>query len=95
MQSLLKNNYWTRMDLYSAIDDVTVEQLAEFARCLRSRLYVRALMQGNLSKEQARDIMENMKNILNYKPLLPNTWPEVRKIRNNFILKSILSVDFL
>ncbi|KAF4521421.1 hypothetical protein B566_EDAN010578 [Ephemera danica] len=72
------SNTWTVLDNKAAIVDITLEQLKEFARSLRSRLYIKALMQGNLSRDLAISIMKEVQTQLNYKPLLPNTWPQLR-----------------
>lgn len=83
-QSLLKSGHWTALDRYAAIDDINMHHLAEFSRQLRSRLYVRALMQGNLSQDQAVEVMNTFRSTLDHLPLLPNTWPQVRKMCSAF-----------
>jgi secreted Zn-dependent insulinase-like peptidase len=77
LHALVKNKPWSFVECLSALTEVTVDDFLYVCRKFKSRMYVRTLMQGNLSKEQAIDILEMMKNEIKYEPLLPMSWPQV------------------
>ncbi|KAF4524365.1 hypothetical protein B566_EDAN007541 [Ephemera danica] len=78
LRTMLMNNTWTTLDCIQVLDEISFEDFIKFCQELRARMYVRALMQGNLRKEQAIDIMDMIIHEINYKPILPNTLPQLR-----------------
>lgn len=76
---VLKNVHWSSIEKYDAIDDISFEQLKMFSKQLKHRLFCRMLIQGNMLKSQAVDVMNIVTETLKYKPLIDNTWPTVIK----------------
>ncbi|RZF43235.1 hypothetical protein LSTR_LSTR016530 [Laodelphax striatellus] len=75
---LLMNPYWTSSEKHSALSSITLEDLKEFVSDFFKELYVYSLVQGNISKDKAIEIVENTKNILGYTPALQGSLPEIR-----------------
>jgi secreted Zn-dependent insulinase-like peptidase len=76
---VLKNVHWSSIEKYDAIDDISFEQLKMYSKQLKKRLYCRMLVQGNMLKSQAVNVMNIVTETLKYKPLIANTWPQVIK----------------
>jgi len=72
---LLAERAWTKMDLLNAAEDLTVEALQSFIPFLFSQLHLEFLIHGNVTKDQAIDMVETVENSFvahfGTKPLLP------------------------
>ncbi|EDV22870.1 uncharacterized protein TRIADDRAFT_28404 [Trichoplax adhaerens] len=53
---LLEDTFWTNDDLSDALDDISCEQVQAFIPLFLSRLYIEALLMGNLTQEEAIEI---------------------------------------
>lgn len=76
--SILRHTYWNTVDKYKALADVTYESFRSFSLNCYQYLYIQSLIQGNISKENAIKICNDLREILQCKALLPNTAPEIR-----------------
>ncbi|XP_022187106.2 nardilysin [Nilaparvata lugens] len=75
---LLVENSWTSSEKHSALSSITLEDLTEFVSDYFKELYMHSLVQGNISKEKAIEIIENSRKILGYTPALQSSLPEIR-----------------
>lgn len=53
------------MSRYKVLDTVTLEDMLEFAKKFPEELYIQSLIQGNLSENEAADIMDSTLKVLN------------------------------
>jgi len=67
--SIIQQRYWTTVEKYEAIKQVTPEMLRAFVTRYFERLYVQFLAQGNISKEEAMRISHKVVEIIGSKPL--------------------------
>jgi secreted Zn-dependent insulinase-like peptidase len=88
--SLIIDNFHSLVDKYNATSSITFDSVKKFAEQFVSNLYIKALIQGNVTKEHAIDVVNNFVSTLNCKPIDPNSYPKVSLLRCGF--KSV--VDF-
>jgi secreted Zn-dependent insulinase-like peptidase len=75
--SLLLHVHWNAVDKHAATSKITVSTIKAFARHLVEHLYIKSLVQGNISEQQAIDACKKIVDVLKCAPLLPNTYPQV------------------
>jgi len=82
---LTSETLWTKQELLSALEDVTAEKLQSFINELLSKLYIEGLIYGNVTKEQSKEMMKNVEDILlknsQTKPLLPSQHKRLREVQ--------------
>uniref|UniRef100_A0A1B6BXU5 Nardilysin n=1 Tax=Clastoptera arizonana TaxID=38151 RepID=A0A1B6BXU5_9HEMI len=76
--SLLLQFYWTSVDKHNAISSISFQAFQQFCTSYLENLNLQCLIQGNISKEEAIKICLESKDNLQCKPLLLNTFPEIR-----------------
>jgi secreted Zn-dependent insulinase-like peptidase len=62
--SIIQNHFRTNFDVYQGIDNVKYEDLKEFSIKFLKELQIQLLIQGNLKKEHALEITENILKVL-------------------------------
>lgn len=70
--------HWSAIDKHAAISGIEYEKFKNFAKSFADHIYIQCLVQGNMTKD---DVIVNTKKcveILNCRPLLPNTMPQLR-----------------
>jgi nardilysin len=76
--SLIIDNFHSLVDKYNATSSITFDSVKKFAEQFVSNLYIKALIQGNVTKEHAIDVVNNFVSTLNCKPIDPNSYPKFR-----------------
>ncbi|XP_017877300.1 nardilysin-like [Ceratina calcarata] len=76
--SILMLTHWTSVDKHSAIQSIDFHEFLNFAKHLPDHLYVKSLIQGNMTEEDAIKNAREFVSTLGCGPLLPNTMPEIR-----------------
>ncbi|XP_071442701.1 nardilysin-like [Hetaerina americana] len=77
--TLILQTHWSKVDKHSAVSQVTPELLVEFVEnLLLKRLYVKGLVQGNVSKEKAVEIGTSVLSQLGYHPVIPQSVQQIR-----------------
>ncbi|KAL5486683.1 hypothetical protein EMCRGX_G019194 [Ephydatia muelleri] len=66
---ILQHKYWSAADALSIVDSVTLKELTEFVDTLRQQMYVEALVQGNMTSEEAKQLMKYLCSRLQFSPL--------------------------
>lgn len=74
---ILVNNYWSPFDRYDAAMDVTYEQMESFTVDIMKQFYLKVLIQGNVDKETAVNVVNTMVKTLKFEPLPPTCYPKV------------------
>ncbi|XP_041369113.1 insulin-degrading enzyme-like [Gigantopelta aegis] len=64
---LMSEVFWTKDELLEALDEVTLDKLQSYIPQLLSKLYIEALIYGNITKQQAIDTLGAVENILKEK----------------------------
>lgn len=84
---LLAERAWSKTDLLNSTDDLTVESLQSFIPFLFSQLHLEFLFHGNLTKQQAMDMVDTVESGLKThfatKPLLPCQLIRDREVQMN------------
>ncbi|XP_035767090.1 insulin-degrading enzyme isoform X2 [Neolamprologus brichardi] len=82
---LMTEVVWTKDELREALDDVTLPRLNIFIPQLLSRLHIKVLLHGNITKESALGMMQMVEDTLNEhahtKPLLPSQLIRYRQVQ--------------
>ncbi|XP_046397980.1 nardilysin [Ischnura elegans] len=77
--SLLRQTYWNNVEKHSALCQVTSKVLVEFVEnLLLKRIYLKALVQGNVSEEKAIQMGSSVQSLLKYYNVIPRTVSQVR-----------------
>ncbi|XP_048747252.2 insulin-degrading enzyme-like [Ostrea edulis] len=83
--NLMSEVQWTKTELLEAAADITAEKLQAFIPELLSKLFIEALVYGNVTKQQAKEITDMMENILSEKcgtrELLPSQYKRYREVQ--------------
>lgn len=83
--NLMAEIQWTKAELLQSAADVTVEKLQEFIPNLLSKLFIEALIYGNVTKQQAKEVMDMTEGILKEKcgtrELLPSQYKRYREVQ--------------
>lgn len=83
--NLMAEIQWTKAELLQSAADVTAEKLQEFIPNLLSKLYIEALIYGNVTKQQAREMIDMTEGILTEKcgtkELLPSQYKRYREVQ--------------
>ncbi|KAH8409061.1 hypothetical protein KR009_006071, partial [Drosophila setifemur] len=62
---VLEHIRWLMIDKYKCLNDITLEDLRDFARQFPRELYIQALIQGNYTEESAHNVLNAVKTRLN------------------------------
>ncbi|XP_054271707.1 nardilysin [Macrosteles quadrilineatus] len=76
--SILLETYWTALNKEVAISDLTFEKFKDLMAEYFQQMYVQCLVQGNISKEEAIEYAELVKNELSFNPLPSDIKPKIR-----------------
>ncbi|XP_017048682.1 nardilysin [Drosophila ficusphila] len=63
--SVLENQRFTMISKYEAIDAITVEDIKSFKDNFHKKMYVKCLIQGNFTEEQATELMQKVLDTYN------------------------------
>ncbi|KAK0053563.1 insulin-degrading enzyme-like isoform X1 [Biomphalaria pfeifferi] len=81
---LTSETHWSKDELLQTLDDVTPENQQNFINKVLERLYIEALVYGNVTKSQSLQMIENLENILvehcKTKPLLASQHRKLREV---------------
>lgn len=81
---LTAEHQWSKDELLSCVDGITLEDMASFIPRMLRRLYTDSLMYGNLTKEQALDYMAHVQQVFQdkgfHQPLFPAMWFNQREL---------------
>ncbi|EDX00054.2 uncharacterized protein Dyak_GE23250 [Drosophila yakuba] len=58
--SILENKRFSMISKYEAVDDITIEDIRTFKDNFHKKMYVKGLVQGNFTEEQAKELMEKV-----------------------------------
>lgn len=72
---LLINNYWTPVDRYSELLNLSYDDMVKFIQNYKKGLYVKALVQGNVLPEVAVNTVNKFVDDLDYIPLSKEQYP--------------------
>lgn len=75
--SLLMDKYFTPTEKFSVISQITFEEMKTFCVQFLEKLYVKALVQGNVDKDTALRVIEKFISDLSYAPLEKKLYPQV------------------
>ncbi|XP_018577073.1 nardilysin [Anoplophora glabripennis] len=78
---LLVSNSWTPVDKHSAIVNVTLEQVKQFYREYMKSLYVKTLVQGNVSAQVASETIDKFVKALQFEQLPENSYPKFKVVQ--------------
>lgn len=82
--SLLVDKYWTPLEKYKAISEVTFDMMKDFSEKLLKRFYIQGLIQGNVDKEMAIRTTKMFIDILKYEPISNKNISKVYKFFNHY-----------
>lgn len=92
---MLEHPRWHVKDYLKALEDgsVTLETLTAFSKVLQKKMYITALVSGNISEKSAITILKSVQNTIGYEPLpnaerLDRRVVEVPRGRDIFMRKS-------
>lgn len=75
--TILVQNYHSLVEKYNTISTVTFDDMKQFAENFIKKLYVKVLVQGNLTQENALKIVNNFVSELNCEPIAQGSYPKV------------------
>ncbi|XP_052845822.1 nardilysin [Drosophila gunungcola] len=58
--SVLENQRFTMLSKYEVVDTITLDDVKDFKDNFHKKMYVKALIQGNFTEEQAKDLIEKV-----------------------------------
>ncbi|XP_015050795.2 nardilysin [Drosophila yakuba] len=58
--SILENKRFSMISKYEAVDDITIEDIKTFKDNFHKKMYVKGLVQGNFTEDQAKELMEKV-----------------------------------
>jgi len=67
--SVLQDVYWSGHEKHNKIRDITLQQLKQFSQQFRKKLFLQALIQGNMTAAEAKDIDTKVRKVLNHSGL--------------------------
>jgi secreted Zn-dependent insulinase-like peptidase len=76
--SLIVNNYHSLVDKYNIVCSITMDSMKKFSEEFISTLYVKALVQGNVTREHAINVVKNFVSTINCKPISSSSYPKFR-----------------
>ncbi|XP_037935683.1 nardilysin [Teleopsis dalmanni] len=76
--SIVHNKHWPLIDKYMAIRDVTLNDIINFSKIYTDQLYIKCLMQGNMTEEQAHNVMNSVLTAVNSKRITEHEFIEDR-----------------
>ncbi|EFA00999.2 Insulin-degrading enzyme-like Protein [Tribolium castaneum] len=75
---ILVDNYNSLVDKYNVTHSLTFDDLKKFAESFIQNLFIMVLIQGNVTKEHAINVVNNLVTSLNCKPIDPHSYPKFR-----------------
>ncbi|RZB40351.1 nardilysin-like, partial [Asbolus verrucosus] len=79
--NVLVDSYYTMVDKYNSISSITFENMKQFAQNFVSKLYIKVLVQGNVQKEVAVNVVNNFITTLNCQAIGAESYPKFRVIQ--------------
>ncbi|XP_017794015.1 PREDICTED: nardilysin-like [Habropoda laboriosa] len=76
--SILMQTHWTSVDKHVAINTVKFNEFQSFIKYFTDHVYIKCLVQGNMTQEDVIENVQGCVKILKCGPLLPNTMPQMR-----------------
>ncbi|CAL7942606.1 unnamed protein product [Xylocopa violacea] len=76
--SILTLVHWMAVDKHAAINNVEFHEFLNFVNHFTDHIYIKSLVQGNMTKEDAIKNVQEYVKTLKCGPLLPNTMPQIR-----------------
>ncbi|BFG02851.1 nardilysin-like [Drosophila madeirensis] len=78
---VLEHIRWLTIDKFKALNDITLEDMREFARKFPQELYVQALIQGNYTEESAHNVLNAVLSRLNCQKIKERQYVEDRTVQ--------------
>nr|XP_016924023.1 nardilysin [Drosophila suzukii] len=78
---VLEQIRWLMIDKYKCLNDITLEDLREFARQFPKELYIQSLIQGNYTEESAHNVLNTVLSRLNCQAIKEQRYVEDRTIQ--------------
>ncbi|XP_075155037.1 nardilysin [Haematobia irritans] len=79
--SIVENIRWPMIEKYKCLNDVTLDEMLDFADKYTKELYVQTLMQGNLTEEAAHNCMNSVLTTLNCQNIKETKYIENRTVQ--------------
>uniref|UniRef100_A0A1I8PFT7 Nardilysin n=1 Tax=Stomoxys calcitrans TaxID=35570 RepID=A0A1I8PFT7_STOCA len=79
--SIVENVHWSIIDKYKSLNDITLDDMLDFADIYTKELYVQTLMQGNLTEEAAHNCMNSVLTTLNCQRIKETKYIENRTVQ--------------
>jgi secreted Zn-dependent insulinase-like peptidase len=92
--SLIINNYHSLVDTYNIVCSITMDSLKKFSEEFISTLYVKALVQGNVIREHAINVVKNFLSTINCKPISSSSYPKVSLLSCCLKILSVVILSF-
>jgi nardilysin len=93
--SLIVNNYHSLVDKYNIVCSITMDSMKKFSEEFISTLYVKALVQGNVTREHAINVVKNFVSTINCKPISSSSYPKVSLLSCSLkILSVVICIKF-
>ncbi|XP_039498699.1 nardilysin [Drosophila santomea] len=77
---VLEQIRWLMIDKYKCLNDITLDDLREFARQFPKELYIQSLIQGNYTEESAHNVLNSVLSRLDCKAIKERRYVEDRTI---------------
>ncbi|XP_017065848.1 nardilysin [Drosophila eugracilis] len=78
---VLEQIRWLMIDKYKCLNDISLEDLREFARQFPKELYIQSLIQGNYTEESAHNVLNSVLSRLNCQAIKEQRYVEDRTIQ--------------
>ncbi|XP_063912496.1 nardilysin-like isoform X1 [Zophobas morio] len=75
---ILIDNYKTSLEKYMVASSITMEDVKAFSREFVNNLFIKVLVQGNVARDHANNVVNNLITTLKCQPLPPDTYPNFR-----------------
>ncbi|XP_044259256.1 nardilysin-like [Tribolium madens] len=75
---ILVDNYNSLVDKFNVAHSLTLDDLKKFAEGFIQNLFIKVLIQGNVTREHAINVVNNLVSSLNCKPIDPHLYPKFR-----------------
>ncbi|KAH8395965.1 hypothetical protein KR222_000349, partial [Zaprionus bogoriensis] len=72
---------WLMIDKYKSLNDITLQDMQEFAKAFPQQLYVQGLVQGNYTEESAHNVMNTLLTRLGCKAIKERLYVEDRTVQ--------------
>ncbi|KAH8343533.1 hypothetical protein KR059_012169 [Drosophila kikkawai] len=78
---VLEQIRWLMIDKYKCLNEITLEELRDFARQFPKELYIQALIQGNYTEESAHNVLNTVLSRLNCQAIKERRFVEDRTVQ--------------